>query len=325
MSGILFNHSGFTILPIFLAYVLDRILGDPHWLPHPVVGMGKLIYIGDRFLNQGRYRKAQGVLMVLLLLTIVGGLVIVLLWGVYGIHPYLGALLEGVLIWSTIAVKGLGDAARMVAQPLQQKDFTSARQALGRIVGRDTTNLDEGEIVRGTVETVAENTCDAVIAPLFYAFFGGAVGAILYRMVNTCDAMVGYRNERYLEFGWSSARLDDLLNWLPSRLTALLMLLVNRPALEISWRRAWQVMRRDARKHPSPNSGFGEATTAALLGVQLGGRNYYQGSPEDRPRMGDPIYPLVTKHIEGAIQIMERTTLAMLLLIGLGGVFYVLP
>lgn len=325
MSGLFFGHAEITIIPIILAYILDRILGDPRWLPHPVVGMGKLIYLGDRLLNRGRYRKAQGVLMVLLLLTIVGGLVIVLVRVAYGFHPYLGYFLEGVLIWSTIAVKGLGDAARLVAKPLQQKDFTSARQALGQIVGRDTANLGESEIVRGTVETVAENTCDAVIAPLFYAFFGGGLGAILYRAVNTCDAMVGYRNERYLAFGWGSARLDDLLNWLPSRLTALLMLSVNRPAVGISWRQAWRVMCRDARKHPSPNSGFGEATTAAILGVQLGGRNYYQGIPEDRPRMGDPLYPLATKQIEGAIQIMERTTLAMLLLIGLGGVFNVLP
>ena len=150
------------------------------------------------------------------------------------------------------------------------------------------TSLDEGEISRGAIETVAENTSDGVTAPLFWALLGGAPLAMVYRATNTCDSMVGYKNERYKEFGWASAKWDDVMNWIPSRLTGMIMLLGNRPE-KISYRKAWTILFRDAKKHPSPNSGWGEAAVASILGIQLGGINYYKGIISNRAKMGDPL------------------------------------
>jgi adenosylcobinamide-phosphate synthase len=190
---------------------------------------------------------------------------------------------------------------------------------LARIVGRDTEQLDEGEIVRGTVETVAENTSDGVTAPLFWGFIGGAPLAMVYRAINTCDSMVGYKNERYSEFGWASARLDDVINWIPSRLTGFLILLMNKPK-KISRKRAWQILFRDAKRHPSPNSGWLEASVAAILGVQLGGINYYKGQISKRAKMGEPLDPLQKQHIPLTNGIMTRTSVMFLMILWIGGI-----
>lgn len=197
--------------------------------------------------------------------------------------------------------------------------MTEARKKLSCIVGRDTERLDEREIVRGTVETVAENTCDAVTAPLFWAFIGGAPLALVYRAVNTCDSMVGYQNSRYHEFGYFSAKADDVLNWIPARITGFLMLIANRPR---KMRRgdAWRILLRDAKKHPSPNSGWCEAACACLLSVQLGGRNTYNGIVSERARMGEPFRELEHTDILRANRILTRTVFAFLLLLWLGGV-----
>ena len=192
---------------------------------------------------------------------------------------------------TTIAHKSLKDAALEVYDPLQKEDYQEARLKLSYIVGRDTEQLDESEIVRGTVETVAENTSDGVTAPMFWAWIGGAPFALLYRAINTCDSMVGYKNDKYSEFGWASARMDDVVNWIPSRLTGFIMLLANRPQ-KTKVKKTWKILFRDAKKHPSPNSGWCEAAAAAILGVQLGGVNTYKGIVSNRALMGDPLYPL---------------------------------
>ncbi|KIO61736.1 hypothetical protein B4065_1208 [Caldibacillus thermoamylovorans] len=228
--------------------------------------------------------------------------------------------MEAVLISTTIAQKGLQDAALEVYRPLQDHQLDEARKKLSYIVGRDTNQLDEREITRGAVETVAENTSDGVTAPMFWAFVGGAPLAFVYRAVNTCDSMVGYKNDRYHEFGFASAKLDDLMNWIPARLTGMLMILVNK-TLQGSKKEAWQLLFRDAGNHPSPNSGWCEAAAAALLGVQLGGRNTYKGVVSRRAFIGNPLRPLTSNDIIETIKILKRTSLAFLILLWVGGVF----
>lgn len=240
-------------------------------------------------------------------------------WLSYQIHVVAGILVESLFIATTIARKSLQEAALEVYKPLQKGDLQEARVKLSYIVGRDTERLDESELVRGTVETVAENTSDGVTAPLFWAFIGGAPLAMVYRAINTCDSMVGYKNERFLQFGWASAKLDDLVNWLPSRLSGYMMLIAHKPLL-LKRTDAWRIFLRDARKHPSPNSGWLEAAVAVLLGVQLGGVNYYKGLVSNRARMGEAYTPLKKAHILLTNRILTSTTILFILLLWIGGI-----
>lgn len=310
------------LLALTLAFVIDLIIGDPKWLPHPVRGMGKLISLFERFLNNGTKRKLKGLIFLLVYLTIIVLLVWSILFLAYKFNWYFGLFIESFIISTTIATKGLKEAALHVYKPLKDGDFVTARASLAMIVGRDTEKLNEGEIVRGAVETVAENTSDGITAPLFYAFLGGGVLAILYRAVNTCDSMVGYRNDRYFAFGFASARFDDVLNYLPSRISGFTMLIFNKP-LESNKQNCFNILLRDARKHPSPNSGWLEAAMAGLLAVQLGGRNTYKGIESLRAKMGDPLTSLQSEHIIICNQIMMRTCIGFVIFLWLlGGLIY---
>lgn len=309
------------LLAITIAFIIDFFIGDPPSWPHPVKWMGALIAKLEKRWNKGTHQKWKGLLMLFVVLSIV----FVLSWAAcflaYKIHPLAGIAAESILIATTIARKSLGDAAMEVYKPLEQDDLNEARKKLSYIVGRDTEHLGESEIVRGTVETVAENTSDGVTAPMFWAAIGGAPLALLYRAINTCDSMVGYKNERFKQFGWASARMDDLANWIPSRLTGFVMLLVN-PPRKMAAIQAWRILFRDAKKHPSPNSGWCEAAAAALLGVQLGGRNTYKGMVSNRALMGDPLYPLKKYDITKMNSILFNTVIFYLLLLWLGGVLF---
>src|SRR5699024_8001275 len=267
--------------------------------------------------NKGRYLKFKGSAMVAILIVVILSATLIILF-TYSLNLYLGLLIEAVLIWTTIAQKGLREAAREVEHPLENKDLINARKNLSYIVGRDTANLSEKEIVRGTVETVAENTTDAITAPIFWAAIGGAPLGIVYRLINTCDSMVGYKNKKYAQYGWASARLDDVVNYIPARITGLIMIISSR-SKEVPMKKAWSVLRRDAHKHPSPNSGWGEAAVAAVLGVRIGGINYYEGEQSYRTEMGDAIYDLNTGHISNSITIMKRTSFLFLILMIAGG------
>lgn len=309
----------FHLIALVIAYILDLILGDPPRFPHPVRLFGNLIHYFEKRWNQGRYRTFKGALMLTFLIIIVFGTALGLLLLTYTLNVYLGLILEAILIWTTIAQKGLKEAAIEVERPLSHQNIADAREKLSYIVGRDTNKLSNKDIVRGTVETVAENTIDGITAPIFWAMIGGAPLALVYRLINTCDSMVGYKNNRYKEFGWASARLDDVVNWLPSRLTGLLMIFSYR-SKEIPFKKAWSILWRDANKHPSPNSGWGEAAVAALLGVRLGGINYYQGEPSHRTEMGDAVHELQINDISKSLIIMRRTSLLFLLCMLIGGV-----
>lgn len=301
----------FILISLFLAYVLDLIVGDPRFLPHPVVVMGKFISFLDRRLSKTRSTKwkerLKGSLFPLLLVGGVYFLTREVLEQVARISPWLHWGLEIWLISTTIATKGLAEAGRGVFLALQKGDMPLARQRLSYIVGRDTAHLEEGEIARGAIETVAENIVDAVTSPLFYAAIGGAPLALAYRAVNTLDSMVGYKNEKYLHLGWASARLDDIANWIPARLTVPFLVL-GAWVLRFNGAQAWAITRRDARVHPSPNSGFAEAAVAGALGIRLGGLNSYGGVASFRAYMGDAKQELAAEQIMQAVRLLYVAT-----------------
>lgn len=307
-------------MPVFIlcaAYLLDLIIGDPRWLPHPVIGMGHAIKgLEKRIRRQVSHPDGLKKAGILFPLFIVGGawlITWVLLRSFGMIHPWLAAGAEVLLIATTIATKGLKDAGMEVYAHLKSGDLPAARQALGMIVGRDTDRLGEPEIVRGTVETVAENIVDAIVSPLFYALIGGAPLAMAYRAVNTLDSMVGYKNDKYLNLGWASARLDDIANFIPARITALL-LVVSSWIMRLDYKTSYRTVKRDARLHPSPNSGFPESAVAGALGIRLGGENVYHGVASFRAYMGEYSRPLDKGDILSTVRLMLASSLLFLLL-----------
>jgi adenosylcobinamide-phosphate synthase len=286
------------------AVILDLLIGDPRWFPHPVVYMGRLITLLEKTLRRiVRNEMTGGILLLVLTVSITVGLAFALLKGAYAVSPWLGFAVAVLLSWSCLAARSLHRESQLVADALDRGDLTAARRYLANIVGRDTAELDEAEIWRATVETVAENTSDGVIAPLFYLCLGGPLLAIAYKAVNTLDSMVGYRNERYLEFGRASARFDDLANFVPARITGLLMVAAA-PLFGLSAKNAWRIMRRDGRNHSSPNSGIPEAAVAGALGIRLGGTNLYGGRQVVKPTIGDSVQQISQESWRGAVRLM---------------------
>lgn len=315
----------YHLIALTLAVVFDKLIGDPKSLPHPVVWIGNFIAFLEKRLNQGVYKKQKGILFLVIVIFVVFAFTATIVYFMYEIHFIIGILFEALAICYTISTRCLKEAALEVYVPLENHDLVESRRKLSYIVGRDTDELSESDIIRGTVETVAENTSDGITAPLFYALLGGAPLAFVYRAVNTCDSMVGYQNERFKLFGWASAKFDDVLNLIPSRLTGLLMIIVHRGESVFTKKQCWQIVRRDAKKHPSPNSGWLEASVASLLGIQLGGINYYQGVASYRETMGIAKRKLENKHILLTITIMERSVYAYVLLLWMiGGIVFVI-
>ncbi|MCL4462608.1 MAG: adenosylcobinamide-phosphate synthase CbiB [Firmicutes bacterium] len=265
---------------ILLAFLLDALIGDPRWLPHPVVWFGKLIsFLEKRLYNcdhSAHKLQYRGALLVLVVLCVVYASSLGLISIFSFIHPLAGAILTVMMLATALATRSLQQAAEEIYLPLQDGNIKQARQAVAMVVGRDSEQLSEREVSRAAVETVAENTVDGVTAPLFYALLGGAPLALLYKAINTMDSMLGYKNDRYLWFGRAAAKLDDAANWLPARLTIPVMLLAA-AVLRLPVRAAWTALCRDGKKHPSPNSGLTEALMAGALGVTLGGENRYGG------------------------------------------------
>lgn len=308
-----------TDLPgcLLAAFALDLALGDPLWLPHPV----RLIGFATTTLEKvfvycfGRTYFAG----MLFTAIIVGGAWAAAAALVAGAAAYdwrTGLVVQTLLLYTTLAARDLDVESGRVFRALADNDLPRARRALAMIVGRDTQNLDEAEVVRATVETVAESSVDGVVAPLVFALVGGAPAAMACKAVNTLDSMVGHRDDRYLRFGWASARLDDVANLVPARLARLMYpvasLVCGHNAL-----RTWQIAWRDGRNSPSPNAGIAEAAVAGALGVRLGGTNFYDGVAHVRPYLGEPLVPLVRDHIPAAVRLMYCVA-ALTLLFGLG-------
>jgi adenosylcobinamide-phosphate synthase len=260
---------------------LDLVFGDPQWLPHPVRGVGKLASVAEKFW------RATG-----LPLHFAGGMFWVTVVGPSVVFVRLSLPWANLYwIYSLLACRDLDRQAANVVHALDHGNIEEARCKLSWIVGRDTACLDEGEIVRATVETVAENLSDGVIAPLFYLLLAGPLGMAAYKAINTLDSMVGYRNEQYREFGWASARIDDWANYVPARLTAALVW-ITAFLLGFDARKSVHITLRDGHNQPSPNAGYPEAAVAGALGVQLGGLNHYKGVPSGKPFLGDAVVPL---------------------------------
>ena len=299
-------------------FLLDALLGDPAWLPHPVVLMGRCISALEKHLRtalpktpRGELAGGAAVAAVLPLGTLaVTGLAC---WAAARLHPALGLALQMLWCGQALAAKGLAQESRNVYKELAKGDLPAARRAVARIVGRDTQNLTAAGVTRAAVETVAENTSDGVIAPLLYMLLGGAPLALTYKAINTMDSMLGYKNEKYLYFGRCAAKLDDAANWLPSRLAALLW--VAAAALTgSSARGAWRIWRRDRRRHASPNSAQTESACAGALGVQLAGPAYYFGEYYDKPTIGDPLREIEPRDILRANRMMYAESLLALVL-----------
>jgi adenosylcobinamide-phosphate synthase len=322
--------SGLVILSAFL---LDLILGDPRWLPHPVRAIGRLIERQEAIYRKRAGSKAAetaaGIALVIVTVSVVYFTARLIVLASFRLSPSAGFVVSAVLASTTIAARGLADAARTVRVRLDAGDIASARGELAMIVGRDTDRLDEGEISRAVIETVAENASDGVVAPLFYLAIGGPALALAYKAVNTLDSMVGYKNERYRRFGWAAARLDDIANFIPARITAVLICLVAGIARHDKVGTAegsaashsesgtpnealsspWRIMLRDGRNHPSPNSGYPEAAMAGALGVRLGGPSCYRGQPGNKPFIGEPVLPIGKNFIEKSVRLMYSADL----------------
>ena len=301
-------------------FLLDAVFGDPAWLPHPVVLMGRCITALENHLRTALPKTPRG--------ELVGGGVVaaVLPLGTLAVtglachlaaalHPALGLALQMFWCAQALAAKGLVQESRNVYRELVKGDLPAARRAVARIVGRDTQALTAEGVTKAAVETVAENASDGVIAPLFYMLIGGAPLALTYKAINTMDSMRGYKNEKYLYFGRCAAKLDDAANWLPSRLAALLW--VAAAALTgNSARGAWRIWRRDRHNHASPNSAQTESACAGALGVQLAGPAYYFGEYYDKPTIGDPLRPIEPQDILRANRMMYAESV-LALVIGL--------
>ncbi|HEU4503494.1 MAG TPA: adenosylcobinamide-phosphate synthase CbiB [Nitrospira sp.] len=299
-----------TPAEILAACALDAAIGDPRSMPHPVRWMGSLstyvhqrvraLVVGPRSLRAAGTALAVGLPVTAFVLgwaSIAAGA---------ALHPWIGQAIGICLASTTLAWRDLVDHVSAVSRALNGGSLERARQAVALIVGRDTQHLSEEEVVRAAVETIAESACDGVIAPLVFLVVGGPPLALAFKAVSTLDSMVGHRDEEYRNVGWASAKLDDVANWIPARITAWLiaaaagLVLCSSKAVK----RSGRILLRDGHKHPSPNSGRPEAAMAGALGVQLGGVNFYGGCRTDRPLLGDPAAPLSVGHIDRAASIM---------------------
>ncbi len=305
-------------IQIAIALILDFLLGDPRWLPHPVQGIGRSIRFFEKRLRASPVPlRSAGIILVLLALSFSVGSGWLLLTAAAVIAPWAAALCGIILLYFCLAARGLAAHATRVRLALEADNIIAARQQLAMIVGRDTIDLDEEAVVRAAVESVAENIVDGITAPLFYGALFGPLAALAYKAINTLDSMVGYRDERYLELGWAAARLDDWANFIPARLTGLLLVVAAR-LLGEDWRGSRQILRRDRLAHASPNSGHSEAAMAGALGLQLGGVSSYFGQPVVKPSIGDAKRVATAHHIRRANRLLWVTTiLGGLMAIGL--------
>lgn len=307
----------YSFIALICGFCLDLIVGDPHWLWHPVQGIGRLITFLEKFLRSvfPKTKKGEemaGGLLTVMVLLVSTGIPATLLLMSYRFHPYVGVLLESVMCAQLLATKSLKVESSKVEAALAKGDIEGGRTAVSMIVGRDTKSLTKEGIIKAAVETVAENTSDGSIAPMFYLAIGCPVLGFFYKAVNTMDSMIGYKNEKYLYFGRVAAKLDDILNYIPARLSAYLMLTAAaikryRP------RNAWNIYHRDKYNHASPNSAHTEAVMAGALGVQLAGDAYYFGTLYHKKTIGDAIRPVETSDIKKANELLYLTAFLGLL------------
>ena len=304
-----------AVLPLLAGALLDCLLGDPYSLPHPIRLIGRLIsalekWVRKRFEN---HLAAGGAVLAVLVLLASTAVPLGLLLLCYRVNAWLGAAVESVLYYYMLAARCLRDESMKVYRAFLENDTEKARRAVSMIVGRDTKPLDKNGIIRAAVETVAENTSDGVTAPMLYMGLGGAALGFFYKAANTMDSMIGYTSEKYIQIGRFAARLDDVLNYVPSRLTALLMIL-SAGIMQMDMKNAWKIWRRDRRNHASPNSAQTEAVCAGALDVRLAGDAYYFGELHRKPFIGDDIREIENEDIRRANRLMYCTSALMLII-----------
>ncbi|MEG1772984.1 MAG: adenosylcobinamide-phosphate synthase CbiB [Clostridia bacterium] len=305
-------------LALLLGFLLDIALGDPRGIPHITVATGKLIAALEKLIRKAIPKSLKGELFggtLLVFITLLFSVIVPfsLLFIAYSLSPWVGMLIETLFCWQLLAIKDLKVESMAVYERLKCGDLIGARKAVSMIVGRDTKDLDKTGVIKADIETIAESTSDGIIAPLFYMMIGGAVFGCLYKAVNTMDSMIGYKNEKYLNFGRTAARLDDFFNFVPARLAALLMLL-SCYLTGLDEKNALRIYRRDKRKHESPNSAHTEAVCAGALKVRLAGDAYYFGKLHKKPFIGDDMRPVEINDIELANRLMLVTSILMILL-----------
>ena len=294
---------------IIAAFGLDFLVGDPRWFPHPVKVIGSLAQrLESPMRRLFRSEYIAGTVTAIIVIAVVVAASVGLLRLSRLAHPAAYNIVCVLMIYTTIAARDLTRHSKAVYSALDAGDLTQARKKVSMIVGRDTEALSEPEIARAAVESVAENTVDGVTAPLFYAAIAGPIGAVVYRSINTLDSMFGYKNDQYIRFGRFSAKIDDAVNYIPARVTAILMSLTA-GLLRLRMLNAFKILFSDCRNHTSPNAGFPEAAAAGALGVQLGGMNYYFGSPSEKPVIGRPLEVLTREHIKKVNMLMFISSL----------------
>ncbi|MBI5554859.1 MAG: cobalamin biosynthesis protein CobD [Elusimicrobia bacterium] len=303
-------------LNILLAYFLDLGLGDPRWLPHPVKIIGKLINFLEVKLGSGQPRiflRFKGVILALAVVGLSALSAYLILAVMRKINLAAGTVAWIFLAYTSLATKDLLLHAGQVLKEINNKDLSAARKQLSYLVGRDTLHLSEKEVIKAAVESIAESASDGIIAPLFYLILGGPVLALTYKAINTLDSMVGYKNEKYQDFGWFSARLDDVANFIPSRISGLLIA-ISSIIRGQDFKNSFRIMIKDGRKHLSPNAGFPEASMAGALGVKLGGPAIYHGQLCLKPYIGEEKNNLQPQLINEALSITFISSLLMVLI-----------
>ena len=319
-STVVFTVIGYSfanILIMILGYIMDLVFGDPYWFPHPVRFIGKLISKTEKFIR--KHAKSEeslkywGILM-WLVPVVTTAVVTTFIVKIASFNKYVEIFVSAFIIYTTHPTKCLKDEATKIYKVLETGDIKKSRVQLSYIVGRDTTNLSQSEMIRATVETVAENTVDGTISPMFYGFLFGPVGAMTYKAINTLDSMVGYKNDKYLNLGCVSAKLDDVANFIPARLTAIFMPL-GAFLCGMNGINSFKIAIRDRKNHKSPNCAFAEGAAAGAIGVQLGGTNIYFGQEVYKPTIGDKKRELENYDIVRMNKLMYATTANALLIL----------
>jgi len=303
-----------------IGFCIDLLLGDPHGLPHPVVGIGKLISALEKLLRRllpqtVRGENAAGAVLWVLVAGISTVIPLLLLKLCYGLTPWLGLAVESVMCWQILATRSLRSESMKVFRAVKTGDLAASRRAVSMIVGRDTGRLDMAGVVRAAVETVAENTSDGVVAPMLFLALGGAPLGFFYKAVNTMDSMLGYVEPPYRDLGLVPAKMDDVCNFLPARLSALLMLAAG-GLLGLNVKNGWRIFRRDRYRHASPNSAQTESVCAGLLGLRLAGDAWYHGVLHKKEYIGDPLREIEPEDIPRSCKLLYATALLSLLLCG---------
>lgn len=294
----------YTLLPLLIGWTADKLFGDPRWLPHPVVAMGKVIAWGEKRLNKGNKRMMKGALFSIILILSSFLVIFFIVKGLNYINPYLSVAFSSLVVFFCLAGKTLIDEVRNVFVAVDSS-VEEGREQVARIVGRDTSALSPQQIRTAALETLSENLSDGVIAPLFWFILLGVPGMFAYKMINTLDSMIGYKSDRYKQFGCWAARIDDVANYIPARLTSLLMIVVSGKISLLSF------VRKFGSQHASPNSGYPEAALAGILDCRFGGSNVYFGQRVEKPYIGYNDKELTSADLKVAVRVNIRTEILM--------------